>query len=156
MDIKDNYLTVEQYKYVWNLARTAKYDYKEQDNVMVAQLDETALSFFPEDINGEKLDSSQINCYVPRATTVFHVDTTGEEAITMIYYLNPTYELDEGGCTELFVDDEIVGIRPINNRAFVFNSNILHRGVTYKSHTRFTIGLRYTNLHNSDWLIDRK
>ena len=50
----------------------------------------------------------------------FHVDTTGEEAITMIYYLNPTYELDEGGCTELFVDDEIVGIE--NELKFVFGS----------------------------------
>ena len=145
MDIKDNYLTYSQYQYLWNLVKTTKYKYEGKDNVVISELDDTAFTFFPTQINGQKLFRNQINCFLPGLPTQFHIDHESKDAITLIYYLNPTYELDEGGCTELLIDGEIAGIRPITNRALIFNSTILHRGVTYKSQTRFTIGLLYAN-----------
>ena len=144
MDIKVNFLTVDQYKYICDYIYNTDYHYTSKDQVMIGDLDDTCLDFFPTEINGRKYKRHQINCYTPRSLAVFHVDTEdNEQATTLIYYPCPTYDLDEGGTTEILINNQIVGIRPICNRALVFDSSLIHRATPYRNYPRFSVGIKY-------------
>ena len=146
MEVRDDFLSVSQYQYIDDFVRNkAKYRYRYQDTVMTGELDDEGLSYFPKEINGRKYVRHQINCYTPRSLAVFHVDLYEEESscLTLVYYVNPTYELDEGGWTEILLNDEITSIRPVCNRALIFDGGRFHRATPYRSHPRFTVGIKY-------------
>ena len=67
----------------------------------------------------------------------------------MLYYPCPTYELDEGGETQLIINDEILGVRSKTNRLLIFKSDIVHRATPFKSHQRYTVALKYTNVEDT-------
>ena len=145
MEIKDDFLSISQYEYIRNFATVADYKYRHQDQVMTGTLDDKGISFFPKEINGRKYVRHQINCYTPRSLAVFHTDLYADEesCLTLVYYICPTYDLDEGGWTEIFVNDEITSIRPMCNRALIFDGGLFHRATPYRSYPRFSVGIKY-------------
>ena len=144
MDIKENFLTVDQYKQITDYIYNADYHYTSKDQVMVGELNDTCLNFFPKEIDGRKYLRHQVNCYTPRSLAVFHVDTNpNEQATTLIYYPCPTYDLDEGGTTEILIDNQIIGVRPICNRVLLFDSGLMHRATPFRSYPRFSVGIKY-------------
>tara|TARA_B100000131_G_scaffold93819_1_gene90754 strand:+ start:3741 stop:4349 length:609 start_codon:yes stop_codon:yes gene_type:complete len=85
------------------------------------------------------------NCFAPREYANFHVDCDDDsDQFTFLYYPEHEHEysLDEGGWTEFFIDDKIIGVPPIPNSMVKFTSQILHRASPLRSHTRFTVALK--------------
>ena len=144
MDIRDNFQPYNQYKLLVDYIYNADYNFRHQDQVMVGELSDELLNFFPTEVDGRRYKQHQINCYTPRSLALFHTDNgTYKESLTLIYYPCPTYSLDEGGTTEIVVDDQIVGVRPICNRALFFDGTLLHRATPYRTQPRFSIGIKY-------------
>lgn len=144
MEIKDNFLPYTQYQHLLGYIGDANYRYTDRDQVMIGKLNDTCLDFFPKEVNGRKYLRHQVNLYTPRALAVFHVDTNPhEQATTLIYYPCPTYDLDEGGTTEILIDNQIIGVRPICNRALLFDGSLQHRATPYRNYPRFSIGIKY-------------
>jgi len=77
----------------------------------------------------------------------FHIDkpTSSGKYMTCIIYLTPTVNeknaLSYEGCTEFDLNNTILSVQPIFNRAIFFNSNIFHRGTYFN---RFQTDLRVT------------
>ena len=146
--IIDNYLTVEQYRETWNFVKNANYKAGEVDyegSYPIGMVAELPLdnSLFPKQINNNSLSRSYINYYGPRELSAFHIDNDDSTAVTLLYYPCPTYDLNEGGATELIINKQILGVLPIANRLLAFKSNILHRATPFKSHQRWTIAFKY-------------
>ena len=98
---------------------------------------------FPREINGYPLVRAYINFYAPRELAVFHIDDNDPKSTTLLYYPCPTLDPDEGGATELMIDDNLIGVRSIANRLLAFKSNILHRSTPFTNYPRWTIALKY-------------
>jgi len=148
--IIDDYLSIDQYQNCWDFVQQASYKSGELDHEFsfpIGMVSELSLDnpLFPQQINNNILSRSYINFYGPRELSAFHFDHDDPTAVTLLYYPCPTYHLDEGGATELIIDDEIVGVRSLANRLLAFKSNILHRATPFKSHQRWTIAFKYTN-----------
>lgn len=174
MDLKenykviDNYLSIAQFQFAWTATQSTQYHVGELDHDgaepvgMTANFDPQVFvpyadfdtELFPEAVNGQPKQRTYINYYGPNEGSSFHVDHDDPEAITILYYPCPLHPLNEGGATELLINDEIVGIRSKPNRLLVFKSNILHRATPFKTKPRFTIATKYTihqkvNLHGN-------
>ena len=163
--IYDDYLSIQNYQMIWEFVKDAPYKHGEVDYQgsypigMVHELDVNEsfgfptevdgidyshINFpFPRQVNGCPLSRAYINYYGPRELAVFHIDDKDDDSVTLLYYPCPTLSYDEGGTTELMLDNQIVGIRSIANRLLVMKANILHRSTPFKSHPRFTIALKY-------------
>tara|TARA_E500000331_G_scaffold42656_1_gene35235 strand:+ start:2164 stop:2868 length:705 start_codon:yes stop_codon:yes gene_type:complete len=97
-----------------------------------------------------------INYFGPREQANFHrdcdlPDDPQDEAeqrnsnqITLLYYPKHRfdYTMDEGGCTEFYMDDRVIGIPPTANSMSYFTSTILHRATPFRSHSRFTVAAK--------------
>ena len=147
--IIDDYLSISNYEQIRNYVQDATYKHGEVDYVgsysigMVHELPINKELNFPTHINNYPLVRAYINFYSPRELAVFHVDADDPQSTTLLYYPCPTYELNEGGATELVINNNIVGVRSIANRLLAFKSNILHRSTPFKSYPRWTIALKY-------------
>jgi len=159
--IIDDYLSIDEYQDCWDFVRNvATYsagekDHHESDFIgMVCELDLNhykTFAIFPPSIGGSRLNRLYINYYSQREISAFHIDSDDPDAYTALYYPCPTYDLDEGGETQLIIDDEIVGVRSKCNRLLVFRSTIVHRATPFKSHQRWTVALKYTNHPDTGW-----
>ena len=153
--IIDDFLSIDEYENCWEyVSKIAHYQAGEKDHTesyqvgMVSELScehGNTFKLFPKQINGSILSRMYINYYSPRELSAFHIDHNDPNAYTLLYYPCPTYHLDEGGTTELIINDEIVGVRSVTNRLLAFKSNITHRATPFKSHQRYTVALKYTN-----------
>lgn len=87
------------------------------------------------------LCSLYINCFAPREQAYFHTDSG---VWTILYYPIHNFDCDknQGGCTELFVDEQIIGIPPYYNSIVRFSAPMEHRATPFKDHHRFTIALK--------------
>ena len=59
-----------------------------------------------------------INIFAPKETAYFHTDSVGDsDQWTFLYYPNKgwDYKLNDGGWTELFLDEKIIGVIPVDN-----------------------------------------
>ena len=54
----------------------------------------------------------------------FHTDDHRSDCYTLLIYMS-----DTDGYTQFKIDDQVVNIEPLKNRAILFKSNILHRGL---------------------------
>ena len=151
--IIDDYLSIEEYKNCWDYVLNAPYKAGEKDHHnsnpvgMVHELGvdlDSLFRLFPRTINNEPLSRAYINYYSPSELSSFHIDHDSPDAVTLLYYPCPTYHLDEGGATELIIDDEILGVRSIANRLLAFKSNTTHRATPFKTYQRWTVALKYT------------
>tara|TARA_B100001996_G_scaffold382388_1_gene374083 strand:+ start:129 stop:650 length:522 start_codon:yes stop_codon:yes gene_type:complete len=82
-----------------------------------------------------------INCFAPREFANFHQDLG---VWTFLYYPihNFDYDKNQGGCTEFFVDEQVIGIPPTYNSIVRFSAPMEHRATPFKDHHRFTIALK--------------
>ena len=149
--IIDHYLSRDEWTYWWDYVQyVATYKAGEKDHEfadevgMVHELDINNLNTFPKNIYGSKLHRAYINCYAPRELAYFHEDSEDPDAYTMLYYPCPEYDIDEGGATELILDNKIVGIMSKPNRLLTFKSNVTHRATPFNSFQRYTVALKYT------------
>ena len=151
--IIDRFLTKEEFDYVFSYCEQAPYHYGEIDKKdtlptgmvhLVAQreiiyqlFESKTKCLFPDLI----LNEIYINCFAPSEKPYFHTDW--ENGVTCLYYPNQRWELDDGGETQFFIDDEIRGVCPIPNRLVYFDANILHKATTFRDRHRFTVAIKY-------------
>jgi hypothetical protein len=55
---------------------------------------------------------------------IFHIDNKKEDHYTLLIYMS-----DTDGHTQFKIDGQLVNIEPLKNRAVIFKSDILHRGL---------------------------
>ncbi len=82
-----------------------------------------------------------VNCFAPCENPYFHTD--GDKGMTFLYYANDRWELNDGGETQIVVNDEIKGILPIPNRIVGFDANLVHRATTFRFKHRFTLAAKF-------------
>ena len=88
-----------------------------------------------------KLQRSYVNLFLPKEIPYFHID--GEQVVTCLFYLSPQYDLDEGGETQLFFDNKILGVQSKPKRLVVFDGAIKHRATSFRSYPRITVALKF-------------
>ena len=89
-----------------------------------------------------------INIFAPKETAYFHTDSVGDsDQWTFLYYPNKgwDYKLNDGGWTELFLDEKIIGVIPVDNTLVRFTSSVRHRATPFNKHHRFTIAIKCIN-----------
>lgn len=153
----DNFISSEGAYAIEEYVRHAHYRYGERDNVdtpptgMVSELIPVLPLFFElietvalkiEETKPYTLRRTYINCFSPSENPYFHTD--GEAGLTVLYYPPSEWCINQGGETQLLVDNQLVGILPISNRALVFDANILHRATSFRDRHRFTVALKYS------------
>ena len=158
VNVEDNFLTMDEHKSVLYYCETAKYGYGECDRSglpptgMVSEIneDEKIYQFFKQKTQpfaqGFELDRMYINSFAPSENPYFHTDSKVHSDITCLYYVNDTWELNDGGATELYIDGNIVGVAPLPNRLLYFSADIQHRATTFRDRYRFTLAIKYTDL----------
>ena len=147
-----NFLTPDLYTKVEDYCYKADYYYGEKDNpnqiptglVHNLKLDSEIVSYFPNKMNDLPLYRAYINHFNPGEKPNFHVDGNG---YTSLFYINQeTYNLDEGGCTEILThDDYLISVLPIQNTLVTFEAQLMHRATSFKNFPRFTLALKYDN-----------
>ena len=117
----------------------------EEDDSIVGILETLIYDKYPE-IKEYKLYRAYINCFAPREIANFHKDCDiDQDEVTFIFYANKNYTgVDDGGCTEFFLDSKIIGVPPVPNTLLKFTSWILHRATPLNSDHRFTYALKYS------------
>ena len=86
-----------------------------------------------------------VNCFAPSEQPNFHTDTDdGSDAVTMLYYPNKRWKLEQGGETQFYMNGEIRGIVPKPNRLVYFDAKILHRATAFRNRHRFSVAVKYS------------
>lgn len=151
----DNFFVKEKFYDIIRYCFRAPYFYGERDTAespaigLASEIEKSDIS----DMISNKIKSSipevsnlslyrmYINCFAPGEMPYFHID--GESGITCIYYVNPEYDMDNGGETQFIFDNQSVNILPIPNRMCYFDANISHRATSFRRNHRFTIAIKY-------------
>jgi hypothetical protein len=60
-----------------------------------------------------------------------------------IYYLNNIWDINDGGETHFYINDQITAIPPIPNRLVYFDGTLLHKATPFKNRHRFTVAVKY-------------
>lgn len=157
IEIRDNFLEEADAKRVLEYCFQSLYHYGECDmddtppTGMVHEIeeDEDIYRLFESKIKNYyryvkklNLDRMYVNCFAPSENPYFHTD--GEEGITFLYYPNMNWDLQEGGETQFYINDDIYGITPVPNRIVIFSANIKHKATTFRNNHRFTVAVKYT------------
>tara|TARA_R100001129_G_scaffold182430_1_gene163052 strand:+ start:716 stop:1198 length:483 start_codon:yes stop_codon:yes gene_type:complete len=156
IEIKDNFLEETDAKRVLEYCVQSSYTYGEVDTpqtpptgmVHEIQRDEDIYKLFESKIKNyyryvRKLNLYRmyVNCFSPSENPYFHTD--GDKGVTFLYYVNDQWTLNEGGETQILVDDEIRGVLPLPNRIVGFNANLLHRATSFRNRHRFTLAVKF-------------
>jgi len=91
--------------------------------------------------NFSKLYRSYVNKFFPNENPYYHID--GENGYTVLYYVNPEWNLDQQGETQFYLKEEVKGILPIPGRIVIFSSELLHRATSCRSMERYTVALKF-------------
>lgn len=152
----DNFLSQNEYESVLDYCINTEYSFGERDdenlpptgmirNIETVEMIYDLLSQRLEEkcsfLKDMKLYRMYVNCFVPGENPYFHIDGEG---LTFLYYVNPEWNVQEGGETQFYVDDNVYGVSPIPNRLVMFNGMILHRATSFRSQHRFTVAIKYT------------
>lgn len=93
------------------------------------------------EIKDMKLYRMYINCFAPSENPYFHTD--GQTGITLLYYPNLYWDINDCGETQFIQNNEMTGVLPLPNRLVCFSANILHKATTFRNKHRFTIAFKY-------------
>lgn len=156
LKIIDNFLHESDFNFAFESCLNSTYSYGEQDNWdtpptgMVSNISDQSdlynllylnLSEKVKEVDHKNLYRMYINCFAPSENPYFHID--GESGITILYYPNKQWEIDDGGETQFLIDNEIRGILPIPNRLVMFDANIPHKATSFRNTHRFSIAIKY-------------
>ena len=152
----DNFLSQNEYESVLDYCINTEYSFGEVDDEnlpptgMVRNIEKVEMIY---DLFSQRLEEKcsflkdmklyrmYVNCFTPGENPYFHIDGEG---LTFLYYVNPEWNVQEGGETQFYVDDNVYGVSPIPNRLVMFNGMILHRATSFRSQHRFTVAIKYT------------
>ena len=87
-----------------------------------------------------KLQRAYVNLFLPNENPYFHNDGN---VITCLFYINPSYDVNEGGETQFLIEDNIVGIKAKPARLVVFDGKIVHKATSFRNHPRVTVALKF-------------
>lgn len=158
--IIDNFLTEEEYYKINEFKFLPRYSYGESDlyppenpipngmslevssteEVFQIFLDKTKQSF--EELKNLTVNRMYINCFAPSEWSYYHTDSENF-GYTCLYYLNDLWEINDGGETHFYIDNEIIAIPPMPNRVVCFDSTMLHKATPFKNKHRFTVAIKY-------------
>ena len=98
-----------------------------------------------ESLKNMKLIRVYLNLFLPNENPSFHIDANepGENAVTCLYYLNPSLDPNEGGETQFLIDEEIKGVISKPGRLTIFDGGLLHRATSFKNHPRLTLAFKF-------------
>ena len=151
----DNFLSQNEYESVLDYCINTEYSFGERDDEnlpptgMVRNIEKVEMIY---DLFSQRLEEKcsflkdmklyrmYVNCFAPGENPYFHTDGEG---LTFLYYVNPEWNVQEGGETQFYVDDNVYGVSPIPNRLVMFNGMILHRATSFRSQHRFTVAIKY-------------
>jgi Rps23 Pro-64 3,4-dihydroxylase Tpa1-like proline 4-hydroxylase len=154
IEVTDNFLSQEEFDFVLDYCKSSVYTYGEADDEnhpptgMVHNIPETESIYnlfetkTKEFVTNLKLYRMYINCFAPSENPYFHTDGSSEE-VTFLYYPNETWDLDDGGETQFFIDERLYGILPIPNRLVAFNASLLHKATSFYDKHRFSVAIKY-------------
>jgi Rps23 Pro-64 3,4-dihydroxylase Tpa1-like proline 4-hydroxylase len=158
INVYDNFLSKEEYQFILDYCFSASYCYGESDSPLTKptgmvhnvynteQIDFFNLfeskikEKFSSVIESKELYRMYINCFAPSENPYFHTDGEG---YTFLYYANDTWDIDDGGETQFFIDNNLCGITPIPNRLVYFDASILHKATSFRDKHRFTVAVKY-------------
>jgi len=155
MKIIDNILSTEQTNNLYNRFINEKYSYGETDNDhnlptgLIHEITDNALSNYLgsiaskefEVLNSLTIYRAYVNLFIPRELPYFHRD--GQKVITCLFYINPQYELDEGGETQFIIENKLIAVESKPGRLAIFDGNLLHRATSFRTYPRLTIAIKY-------------
>jgi hypothetical protein len=97
-----------------------------------------------EKIQDLTLERALVNNYAPLEHPNFHIDKEG--GITLLYTIEKSYNLDDGGETFFYMPDEdlTIGVPPRPKRLIMFDGGILHKGSTFRNRRRYNIVFQYS------------
>jgi hypothetical protein len=155
IDIKDKFLVKEDVDAVTFYCENASYVYGETDGYdlpptgMIHEIEKRSSIYKLFESKTKPLVNDNlflyrmyINCFAPSEQPYFHKDGDPGD-ITFLYYVNKTWNYQEGGETQFIVNNEIYGVTPIPNRMVYFDASILHRATAFRNRHRFTIAIKY-------------
>jgi len=116
-------------------------EYKNTHTYILYQLFHEKIS---QNLSDMKLNRMYINCFAPSENPYFHIDSIPGN-LTFLYYPNKTWEIDEGGETQFYAQENqyFYGVLPLPNRLVEFDSSIIHKATTFRNRHRFTIAIKY-------------
>jgi len=164
--IFDNFLSDEDHKKVLQFCLESRYLYGESDgesefiDYIPSGMTKDIIIFDPaykilsnkilqlcSEVKDLKLDRMYINCFAPNENTYFHIDGT---RYTFLYYPQHDWNISEGGETQFYVNETIIGSPPKPNRMIMFSGETLvHRAMSFRNKYRFSIAIKYDSI-NSD------
>lgn len=89
-----------------------------------------------------------INVFCPKEMAFFHEDADPDtDQWTFLYYPMHDFEwkMEQGGWTEFWLDNKIIGVPPFANSLVRFSSEITHRATPFRDHHRMTIAIKVAN-----------
>ena len=97
------------------------------------------------EVNKLALWKSSCNFFAPNENALYHDDDDSPGAITLIYYANTFWDINDGGETKMFTDASkmIYAVAPIPGRIITFPSNMLHTATGFRHKQRFTPALKF-------------
>lgn len=88
-----------------------------------------------------------VNCFSPKETTYYHTDVCpGNTGITFLYYPQKNWNINNGGETLFYDEENVFGVAPIENRGIFFNSLILHKATPFLECYRFTVAVKFVEI----------
>ena len=108
----------------------------------------TIESKFPE-YKSKDITRLYINCFAPSEEPYFHTD--GDVGKTFLYYPNESWDLDDCGETQFFIDGSFYGVAPIPNRMVLFDANLFHKATSFRNKHRFSIAIKYGIHYDTEW-----
>lgn len=156
INIFDSFLPDYQCKYIFDYCVSSSYNYGEVDFLngpvtgMVHNIpfDHEVFETISHSISSNfdvvsnlNLMRMYVNCFSPYENPYFHID--GDDGITFLYYPQPGWQINDGGETQFYVNGELFGVLPLENRLVKFDVNILHRATSFRDRHRFTVAIKY-------------
>ena len=154
--IYDNFFDEVTHIKIWDYCNKVSYKIGEKDHKkslptggifsisnkskLFSLLDKNLVDKF-EQLKNLKCYRAYINFFSFNENPYFHQDNN--IGYTCLFYPNIDFELNEGGETQFFIDEEIRGIVSKPGRLTMFNGRLLHRATSFKSHPRLTLAFKF-------------
>ncbi len=111
------------------------------------------------ELNGLVLFKSSCNFFAPGENAYYHTDDADPKAMTLLFYPQTFWDINEGGETKILIDPKqiIHSVAPIPGRIMTFPSTMSHTATGLRGRQRFTPALKFVsqevmNKRRTAWL----